>query len=57
MAQSDTRIRDLNFFGINLSIAQTIKIVKRMTATIEMITMVFVKLNSDIANLQFFFIH
>ena len=56
MAQSATRIWDLNFFGINLSIAQTIKIVKRMTATIEMITMVFVKLNSDIAKLQFFFI-
>jgi hypothetical protein len=42
MAQRPSRIRDLNFLGINLSIAQTMKIVKRMTATNEMITMIYV---------------
>jgi len=57
IAQRLMRIGVLNFFGIKLSIAHTIKIVKSMTAIIEIITMFFVKLNSDQTNLQFFFIH
>ena len=34
-----TRMADLNFFGMYLSINQTISTVSRMTAIIEMMTM------------------